>query len=135
MKRNSKSKIIKDSEDYGEVTILASDKNVISSIKRAWKLEMETPAGKINWHCGLLLVILSLALTTKEWLIKIIALIVGAIKTWILKENVVEPYETTNAFFLMGSLIIFMAICIIILCVWDKNLKKISIDIVDKKNQ
>lgn len=121
MKKNKKKKT-----DDIDISFISTDRSLKKYIKNVWNLELNTSAGKINWHCCVLLVLFTLGLTVKEWIVKIIAIVISGVKTFILHENIVEEYETTNTILLISSLVIFMIICIVILLVWDKNVRKIN---------
>jgi cbb3-type cytochrome oxidase subunit 3 len=99
-------------------------KQIISFLSSIKKLELNTDEGKINFTWGLVLIVLAIALTSSEWLLKIIAFVVGTIKTIVLKTNIVEKYEESNAFWLIVITIFFYIICIWSLFLFDRMKRK-----------
>ena len=98
---------------------------IFADLSKQWfKLEFFTGPGKVNAAFGVLLVIAMIALTEMDWFIKIILSGVGAIKTWILKENVVEPYESADLSLLIILTVIFFVICFALLCALEYSQKK-----------
>lgn len=99
-------------------------KQIISFLSKIKKLELNTDEGKINFAWGLVLIVLAIALTSSEWILKIIAFVVGIIKTIVLKTNIVEKYEESNAFLLIIITIAFYVICIWSLLLFDRVKRK-----------
>ena len=99
---------------------------IVSLSKKALSLEFSTVPGRINAIFGILLVLLAVALTFRDWIIKIILAIVSMVKTWILKENIVEAYETTDTTMVMMLTIGFFIVCFVILFVWENNVESVK---------
>ena len=101
-------------------------KNIYDFFINVKNLELKTDEGKVNYRWGLLLVVLTISLTATNWLLKGLAFIVGAIKTFILGVNIVENYEETSTTLLIMLTVAFFVLCIIILIVLDMNKRKLS---------
>ena len=108
---------------------------IVSLAKKALSLELATVPGRINAIFGILLVLLAIALTFRDWIVKIILAIVSAVKTWILKTNIVETYETTDTALVMSLTIIFFLICFLILFVWEHNVEKVKRNVDQEKKE
>ena len=97
---------------------------IFSYLVKVKDLELHTDEGKINYRWGLILVALIAMLTGSNWILKAIAFLVGTVKTFILKTNVIEEYEEANTMILIILTVIFFVLCIIVLALYDRNKKK-----------
>lgn len=105
---------------------MMNKKSPLEYLKNWINLELHTDSGKINYRWGLLLIGLIIVLTSSNWIVKGIALVVGAIKTFILKENIVEVYEETNTITLIILTFLFFVFCFIVLFVYERNKEKVQ---------
>lgn len=116
---------------------MKNDNSVFKFIVQLKNLELKTDAGKINYRYGMLLIILIAFLTGFSWVLKGISMIVGAIKSFILQKNIIEPYEEANAPLLILITIVFFILCFIVLFISSKSKEKLSqqIDEIYKENK
>ncbi len=113
------------------------DNSVYKFIVQLKNLELKTDAGKINYRYGMLLIILIAFLTSFSWVLKGISMIVGAIKSFILKENIIEPYEEADAPLLILITIAFFILCFTVLFISNKSKEKLrrQINEINKENE
>lgn len=90
------------------------------------KLETMTVAGRVNLSSLGLLVLFIVAYTTNDMLCYLISAARDAIKTFALKENISDPYETITVFKVMIPIIALAVFCLFFLYYDDKKKKEID---------
>lgn len=76
-------------------------KNMIKCLKvfiELIKLETMSVAGRVNLGAIVILIVFVLAYTTNDLLCYTVSAVRDAVKTWILKTNISDPYQTVSIF-------------------------------------
>lgn len=99
-------------------------KSVVNIVKEVCKLEFKTDSGKINCISMLVLGVLCLGLTTKDWILKGIQLIGGFVieyNSGLLSQIV---YETTDTLKVIIIFVVSFLLCIVTIRVMDQLEKR-----------
>lgn len=104
-------------------------KTVINGLKTSaqlLKIETMTMAGRVNLGAIILLVIFILAYTANDFLSYAVSAVRDAVKTWILKTNIYEPYQSESILKIIIPIILLIVFCLLFLYINERQKKKID---------
>ncbi|MEY8379243.1 hypothetical protein AALD22_26560 [Lachnospiraceae bacterium 56-18] len=104
-------------------------KNMIKCLKvfiELIKLETMSVAGRVNLGAIVILIVFVLAYTTNDLLCYTVSAVRDAVKTWILKTNISDPYQTVSIFKLIIPVIVLVIFCLLFLYINERAKKKIN---------
>lgn len=87
----------------------------LKTLAKLVKLETMTTAGRVNLGAIILLVIFILAYTANDFLSYTVSAVRDAVKTWILKTNISEPYQSDSILKIIIPLIVLIVFCLLFL--------------------
>ena len=98
----------------------------LKTLAKLVKLETMTTAGRVNLGAIILLVIFILAYTANDFLSYTVSAVRDAVKTWILKTNISEPYQSDSILKIIIPLIALIVFCLLFLYINEKQKEKIN---------
>lgn len=98
----------------------------LKTLAKLVKLETMTTAGRVNLGAIILLVIFILAYTANDFLSYTVSAVRDAVKTWILKTNISEPYQSDSILKIIIPLIVLIVFCLLFLYINEKQKEKIN---------
>ncbi len=98
----------------------------LKALAKLVKLETMTTAGRVNLGAIILLVIFILAYTANDFLSYTVSAVRDAVKTWILKTNISEPYQSDSILKIIIPLIVLIFFCLLFLYINEKQKEKID---------
>lgn len=98
----------------------------ITTFLKLIKLETMTLSGRVNLTSLVVLICFIIVYTANDTVCYLISAVRDAVKTIALKENVSDPYQTTNIFKLVIPLVILIVLCMCFLYIDDKKKKNID---------
>lgn len=90
------------------------------------KLETRSVAGRVNLGAIGMLIFFILLYTTNDLLCYTVSAVRDAIKTWILKTNISDPYQTVSILKLIIPIVLLVIFCLLFLYINENAKKKIN---------